>query len=336
MAVISPRWPGTRSGSIKGVRVWRLPIIPFRPFVMISYVASVFVFTLLRVARFDLVAVHLAYFQADAVVVTARARGRPVWVKVAADGHFGEIARMRRAVPLTPLIGLRWASRVQATSDAIANELKAIGVRDERVARIPNGVDVLRFCPAEPLEARSLRAVANLPQDAVIVLFAGRLAEHKGINDLLRAWALLNLPRTLLLLVGSANTMDKVKLGFETDDILIRPWTPQIDQYYRAADIFVLPSHVEGMSNALLEAMATGLPVIATRVGASESMIDDARNGLLVNTGKPAELATALRRLIADPTLRARLGREARSTILDHFSIGRVVDRLESAYEELM
>jgi len=101
---------------------------------------------------------------------------------------------------------------------------------------------------------------------------------------------------------------------------------------YRAADIFVQPSHVEGMSNALLEAMACGLPAVATTVGAAPQMVDDGVDGLLVPPGDPDALASAMVRLLGSPDLRHTMGAQASDHVHSRYSMSRVVDQIEARY----
>jgi glycosyltransferase involved in cell wall biosynthesis len=285
--------------------------------------------------RFDVIHVHVANLQADVAAIAARLLRRPLYVKVATGGPLGEVQRFRRVSRLTRYLGLRSAARVQAISDEIESDLLSIGVSRARLLRIPNGIDLTdrndRGDGADPGE----RARLGLPGDAVVTLFVGRFAVYKGLDDLLAAWARLRgrRPRRLVL-VGQRNGAPDHAVA-QSDDVLIRPWTADIGAYFRAADIFVLPSHSEGMSNALLEAMACGLPAVATRVGAAETMIEHGRNGVLVDPADPEGLAQALGRLIEDPGTRRSMGLAAAASIKDRFDIRGVVDRIEAAYLEI-
>ncbi|GAC1513647.1 MAG: hypothetical protein NVS2B16_19000 [Chloroflexota bacterium] len=137
-------------------------------------------------------------------------------------------------------------------------------------------------------------------------------------------------PNSRLVIVGGTKTVEPFDVGLGDSNVLVRPWSPAIELYYRAADIFVLPSLVEGMSNALLEAMACGLACVATRVGAAESMINHGRTGLLVGPNDPTELRAALERLVHGPAERLRIGAAAASTIADQYAIDRVVAAIVS------
>jgi glycosyltransferase involved in cell wall biosynthesis len=117
---------------------------------------------------------------------------------------------------------------------------------------------------------------------------------------------------------------------------VIRDWADDVRPYLRAANVFVLPSRSEGMSNVLLEAMAAGLPSIATRVGAAEAVITDNVDGILVAPASPPQLGDAVRRLCTDASLRERLGEAAARTIDERFSIATVTTQIEQEYREIL
>jgi glycosyltransferase involved in cell wall biosynthesis len=334
VTVVAPLLEGARSETINGVEVRRLPMIDRRIIRNVTYLPFLAMYLMLRMRRFDVIHVHVANLQVDVAAIAARLHRRPLYVKVATGGPLGEVQRFRRVARLTRYVGLRTAARVQAISDEIASDVLSIGVRRARLLRIPNGIDLTELNDAGEGDSRE-RARLGLPGDAVVTLFVGRFAAYKGLDDLLAAWTRLRGSRSRrLILVGQRNDAPDHAVA-QSDDVLIRPWTADIGPYFRAADIFVLPSQSEGMSNALLEAMACGLPAIATRVGAAETMIEHGRNGLLVDPADPEGLARALDRLIEDPETRQSIGLAAAASIRDRFDIRGVVDRVESAYLEI-
>jgi glycosyltransferase involved in cell wall biosynthesis len=335
--VVCPRWPGAKQGLLNGVAVRRLPFLNRRPLKTATYLASLFMFLLRNLRRYDLVHVHHAYFQADVAVLAGGLLRRPVWVKLAASGELGEIERMHRLAWLTRYVGLRRAARVQAISAAIATEAARVGVNVDRIIRIPNAVNIASYSRHTVERVREIRRRLDLPIDGVCVLFVGRLARHKGIPELLRVWCRLPPTAACLVLVGSLATMDPiepVEFGLR-DNILIRGWTADVVDYYAAADVFVLPSHVEGMSNALLEAMASSLAVISTDVGASRELLIHGQSGMLIGVGQEAQLEAALRLLIGSSDLRARLGAAARTSV-GCYSVDVVIDMLEVAYQHML
>jgi glycosyltransferase involved in cell wall biosynthesis len=215
------------------------------------------------------------------------------------------------------------------------------GFRREQVVYIPGSVDTEKFRPAAERRPDPHRPERN-------IICVARLEYSKGIDVLLHAWKRMMLtsaewqaqlePRLLLVgdgvlqpqlkrMVMELNIQDSVEfLGLRTDiiDLLQPSWG------------YVLPSRGEGMPNALLEAMACGLPCIAARVSGSEDIIVDGVNGLLVEPEQPVELAHALRRLVEDSDLAQRLAQEARATVVRDYQLTRIVEQLLDLYRSLL
>jgi glycosyltransferase involved in cell wall biosynthesis len=280
----------------------------------------------------DLVHVHLANIQADVAVFWARLLRRPIYVKVACGGSAGEVRRLAKMAWVTRWFGLRHATRVQALSREIYNELLSIGVDQARVAQIPNGVDLEAFAPVSPDAQRALRRRLELPPDHSIALYVGRFATYKGVLDLLEAWNQIARDGTLLLLVGTAEkthySIGPIKPG---PFLEVRGWTDKVADYMRAADIFVHPTHADGMANTVLEALACGLPLLATRLGATDELLQEGNDALLVEPHDPQSLADGIQRLMADGDLRSRLRTHAAQTA-HSYSIATVVSRIEHEY----
>jgi glycosyltransferase involved in cell wall biosynthesis len=333
--VVCPRIGEFRSGRINGILVHRLPRLSRWPLRPISYLLLLGAFLLLRLRRYDLVHVHLANLQADVAVAVARLLNRPSYLKLAAGGPLGEIGRLKRVALVTRFYGIRHANLVQAISAEIADDVMGLGVPPSRIIRIPNGM----VAPGErPTDADRAAARDRLGfrGDRLLVLFAGRLEREKGVEDLLAAWERPAIASSAtLLLLGSPGLKHPVDLNGLPPNAEHRPWSSDIDSYLTAADIFVLPSYAEGMSNALLEAMSMGLPCIASRVGAAPEMIVDGQSGLLVEPGDRDALAGALETLAADPMLRFRLGAAARDSVLERYEIEPVVTLIEAAYRSV-
>jgi glycosyltransferase involved in cell wall biosynthesis len=333
--VVCARAPGYRSETINGVRVHRLPRLQVHRLRTISYMAVLAAFLLLRLRRFDLVHVHLANVQADVAVAIARLLRRPSYVKLAAGGPLGEIGRLSVIAPITRYYGLRKATQIQAISKEILSDLRAIGVPSDRIRRIPNGVE-LSPEPTAPGDRAEARRRLLFPLDGVIVLFAGRFEKDKGVQDLIAVWRDERLFDAQLLVVGSPGIKDPVTMDNLPPGVVSRPWSREISLYLAAADVFVLPSYVEGMSNALLEAMAAGIPPVATLVGAAPEMIQDGANGLLIQPGDLAGLKLALSTLVTDGGARSRIGAAARASVIERYGIETVVSEIEAAYRSIV
>jgi glycosyltransferase involved in cell wall biosynthesis len=200
---------------------------------------------------------------------------------------------------------------------------------------LPNGVDTERFTP-------SPASVASSAERARTVVCVARLVPAKGIETLLRAWRLVR-ERTAevrLLLVGDGPLMPALQHLAEDLDVQacveFVGERPDARPYLRRAGVAVLSSYAEGLSNALLEAMACGLPCVATRISGSEDVIQHEVNGLLVEPGDVSALAGALLRLLSDPALAERYGHAARATIEAHYSRERILAQHMDLYRQLM
>ncbi len=169
-----------------------------------------------------------------------------------------------------------------------------------------------------------------------MVLYAGRFAEYKGVVDLLQAWAeVAQKADGLLILVGARGREDRpLSAPVDGPGVVTRPWTSMVIEYLHAADVFVYPPHQDGMSNALLEAMACGVAPVATRIPAVEGLLEHERNALLIPPFAPKELSQALLRLLRDDRLRQEIARAAAETARE-YSVEDVVSDIELSYAEL-
>ncbi len=335
--VVTQRSARSGSGRVEGIRVTRLPCFGTGTARTGTYLPFLFAWLLLNAARYDIVHVHLANLQADVAALAGRLRRVPMYVKIAMGGPRGEIARMHRVAWATRYVGIRSARRVQVISAEIEADIASLGIPPERVVRIPNGLDASVYHPVSVDERAALRRELDLPKDELLVLYAGRFARYKGILDLLEAWRQVtpSVPATLVV-VGEAALDAPVGELPATPRTIIRPWSPRIASYFQACDLYVHPSQADGMPNVVLEAMACGLAVVATRVAAVPTMIEDGVTGRLVDIGSVDQLRTAIEGLVRDPKTRGRLGIAAAEHVAATYPIARVVDRIEQVYEEML
>jgi glycosyltransferase involved in cell wall biosynthesis len=221
--------------------------------------------------------------------------------------------------------------RFVALNEAVVRELVAAGVPERRIVRIPNGIEVP--------PARERPAALH---DPARIVFVGRLHEQKGVDTLLRAFARLRADRPdatiALRLVGDGPLRADLEalareLGVDAEFLGGRD---DVDTLLEDADVFVLPSRAEGMSNALLEAMTLGLPAIVTNIPGNADVIRHEENGLLVEPDDPDGLAAAIGRLLDDGALRGRVGRAGRETVEAEYALDRVASRYVALYEELL
>lgn len=219
--------------------------------------------------------------------------------------------------------------------------------RDDRPVRvIPNGVDTDAFAPAGPARQSEAREELDVHGDPTF-LYYGHLSPWKGVDTLVEALPQLldEHPASRCLLAhtpygdGGRELRDRLEELGVRDRVRLAGVT-DVSDLLAAADVAVLPQRASvGTAchpNVLLECMAGGLPVVASRVGSIPEVVDDGVHGLLVPPGDPAALGQALSRLAGDPSLRRKLGREARRRVEDRFTWPTVADDLEAFYEDLL
>jgi glycosyltransferase involved in cell wall biosynthesis len=295
--------------------------------------------------------VHLHGFSEKSLLIAAMAMllRKKIVVKFTSVGHDDPIA-MRAKGPLMFQAFSR-ADRFVAVSPRFAALYDEAGLPRERFRLIPNGVDLERFRPAADGERRALRRQLGLPADLPVVLFVGFFSREKCPDLLFDAWTdtFKQSPASNLVVIGASrsdyyeidSTMaERVRADakrLRCDDRLhLVEHTTSIEHYYRAADVFVLPSTREGLPNALLEAMACGVPSIVSRLpGVTDTLIADGADGVLVEPGDRQALASALESLLDDPERRARIGSAGRATVASRFSLAATADAYLDLYREL-
>jgi sugar transferase (PEP-CTERM/EpsH1 system associated) len=220
-----------------------------------------------------------------------------------------------------------------------------VGIRPERITTICNGVDTDKFCPAERKPEGVLPAPL-LDDGLVIIGTVGRLQPVKDQQTLVRAFADLvrgsdeAAATTRLLLVGGGPLRETLAQLVQSLGIAhLTTFTgdrTDVALLLQCMDVFVLPSLAEGISNTVLEAMATGLPVVATRVGGNVELVQDGDNGALFDAGDAASLTGLLARYVADGAMRRRHGAQSRRLALEKFSLRAMVEGYRRAYESLI
>jgi L-malate glycosyltransferase len=222
--------------------------------------------------------------------------------------------------------------RVIAPSRAILDGLvREERVREERTQCLPNGVDTTRFRPVEPAERSRRRAALGLPPHAFLFGCVARLRAVKRHCDMLDGFALATVdrPDASLVLVGNGELDEPLRaqarlLGIE-QRVLFLGDRDDVESLLPLLDAFVLTSSTEGMSNAVLEAMACGLPTIATAVGGNPETVDAPSTGLLIPAYSPQSVARAMRELLLDVDRAREMGRRARRRVEECFSIDAMV-----------
>ena len=317
---------------IDGVRLHRVKWVEFKParFLLFPFSLARIFFKLRR--DVDLVHVHNVSWFGAFITLLAKALGLPVISKLPNTGDFG-IPGMRRGPFGLLRIGLlkRSDAIIAMTPESVA-ELDAIGYPAARVLKVTNGIALF---PATSRVPRS--------PEIVSAIYVGRLSPEKGLSDLLHAWASVKARTTRrikLRMIGDGPQEKELRalasaLGLG-DTVEFFGHCKDVPAELAKANLFVLPSYAEGNSNAILEAMSAGLPIVATRVGGASIQVGSDGERFLVPPGDRQALADALLELIEDEALRLRLGAAMRARIESMFAIDRVAAIYEQAYELIL
>ena len=297
--------------------------------------------------RADVLHLHGFSRKSYLFILLARLAGAGILLKLTSLGE-DDPASVALRGPTASLF-YRHAGRYVAPSEALRRAYLEAGFPQHKLAVIPNGVDTSRFAPASATEKAALRERLGLPRDSLLILFVGHHSREKRSELLARVWLERDLKGTGLVLVGtsdirnwevSAEVVASVRQAARDEarpgPLILVERTDRIEDYYRACDIFVLPSVREGQPNALVEAMACGLACAATRLeGITDRIIDDGASGLLFGADNERELGGCLTRLTGDEALRQRLGERARAAACEKFDLAAVAASYAGLYREL-
>lgn len=290
--------------------------------------------------RIDIVHAYSFYGNVFAVP-PARLAGAPVVIASIRD----------RAPYLTPM-----QKRVQRYACQMADCLlvNATAVKDwligerydpSKIVVIQNGVDLSRF--NQPLNSARIAQEFGLPHDAPIVTVVSRLNRLKGLEQFLEAAAIVSarFPAARFLVVGDTNPSDRAYWSVLTglaeklrvsERVVFTGLRTDVPELLASATVSVMPSLNEALSNVVLESMAAGVPTVATSVGGTPEAVQDGVTGLLVPPADSRALASAICRVLDDPALAVRLGRAARQSVNERFSMERMVSETERLYHTLL
>jgi glycosyltransferase involved in cell wall biosynthesis len=291
--------------------------------------------------RYDLVYFLMQGLHLASGLPMARLLRKPVVMKISGSGLIQAMtASWLGRLELKWL--RRWAKRVMILNDGMVAEALAAGLSQEQLLWMPNPTEVEEFRPLEDDARRRLREQRGLR--GVTTVFAGRLAPEKELASLIGAFAraILGQPDAELILIGDgpcrSELMAKARaLGIEAHVRFTgRATAEQVREWLQASDVFALVSSLEGFPLSLAEAMSVGLPVVVSDIPGNRQLVNQDVHGFLAPVKDEEALAACLRRLFADASLRARMGREARRRIVENYSTDHVAQRYESLLEEVL
>jgi glycosyltransferase involved in cell wall biosynthesis len=290
---------------------------------------------------------QVAYFlmpglQVALGVPIARLLGKPVIMKFSGSG---EIKRLEKSwvgrIELRLL--RRLAQRILILNPGMRQEAEVAGFGEAQLMWMPNPVDTNEFCPCDINARAGFRSELDVPQQAHVVIFVGRLSPEKELPSLLGAFTRVarELPDAILAVVGDGpmrgELMNRTReLGLEhrvrftgmLDSAGVRKWL-------QASDVYALVSSLEGLPCALIEAMSAGLPPVISNIPANTQIVEQEKNGLVAELKNEESIAQQMIRLLRDPALRIRLGEASRRHVLENYSGEKVARIYEGLLERL-
>jgi len=307
-------------------------------FRMITYVISLF-FNLIRIIRkykIQIIHAHSVIPTGFVASIVSKLMHKPLFI----TAHGMDINNFENSRIFNYFIAssLNSSFKSIAVSEDLAKKMRFMVKDKNRVFVLRNAVDTDRF---NPTRDKSIRSKFDINDEDILILFVGYLDEFKGIFELINAFNVINSENrnVKLMMVGTGPKKEDLlkiltKMNIEDEVIFTGRVEPQkIHKYYQAADIFVLPSYTEGLPVSVLEAMACGLPVVATNVGGIPEIITDRVNGFIVPSKNEKELIKKLAALTNNKDYREKFSQKSVEKINDEFNSGKKLKRLVDLYQ---
>lgn len=341
--VVTARLPRQKSfEEIDTVKIYRTASYFSGRIGSLCFMFSAFIFLWHRRRHFDLIHVFLAGSAALMAAFSGKLLCKKVVLKFGGAGPTGDIGTSNASLLGKIKLNLlkKYISIYVVPTREISDEIKQQGFVPAKIRHIANGVDIEKFIPVPAAEKARLRQELKLPGKSLI-LYAGRLEKGKGVDVLLAGWPAVcqQFPMAHLLILGegtlraSLESQAKSLVGHEQIHFL--GTINDLPKYLQCADIYILPSLAEGLSNALLEAMSSGLAIVASGIGGTCEVVTNGVNGLLTVPGDYINLSQKIIFLLQAPVEQKMIGQEARRTIIGNYNIESVAKKHNCIYQEL-
>ena len=297
-------------------------------------------YLILNRSKYSVIHVHIMKTLAFTAAVVGQALSKTVVLKVSGYDELDHGCLSERQAHSCYYRVLNWGCKKADTVIAISRQtqerLLACGYGEEQVVYLPNGIDLDRFRPCA--DKAACRRALKL-SDANVAVFVGRFVHEKGLFNLVDAWRFVRqrFPNSLLCMVGDGQYRHSIETVVGADPLLkdavyFAGETKGVETYLAAADCYVSASLTEGLSNTMLEAMASGLPIVCTRISGAEDMVQEDKNGYLVPVGGSEQLSGAVEKVFSDHARAAVMGRHSRTLAERLFDVNRIIDRYEQLY----
>jgi glycosyltransferase involved in cell wall biosynthesis len=318
----------------------------FVVFNSLSYLLDGLIWLIRHRDDYDIIHCQQIYAPAMLGLLAQTILRKPVVVAAHRSGELGEVNGLRK----TPFRKLRVRQFHKANfwtvlSKEMQEEVESLGIPSKKIQLVPNATFIPKDAAYLSGIKNAYRAKLNLPYEQ-IVIFTGRLSAEKGLDVLVKAWEKIHKQNPLahLLILGKGGGFPDIESEIKSltnelklnETIHFLGFKSNPTEYLLASDVFVLPSLTEGMSVALIEAMAAGLAIVTTDIPANEYLCQDNINSLLISIEDGDKLAEAVNNILRDPKLQERLGRAARERACQDLSVEVMADRYLNLYSKLI
>lgn len=344
-------WPGQQDREmVEGVRVHRIVWFQTQWLRFVFTPLAMFVRLIRLRKQFDVIHLHHPNLFGLLVILTSKALGIPILTKLPNVGHWGLPGLRSEMLGALKLKILLSSDALVAMCQESLDELSEARFPAQRILAVPNGIRIESDDPGRDQAEGLLKIAANTNHwtgvktgsEPCRVVFVGRLAVEKQPDALLRAWraAIGRTNRQAVLEIWGVGPLEAetrrlcAKLGL-SDSVIFRGHIDAVREHLPKMDVFFMASRVEGNSNSVLEAMAAGLPIVATRVGGTAMQVGPNGEALLCAPDEEARLAEILSKVIESDELRTRLGAEMRQRVAQLFSIEKIAPVYAQAYQLL-
>jgi glycosyltransferase involved in cell wall biosynthesis len=358
LTVVTQKIPSLKTFEVlDGIPVHRaIRPVSLGPLFGLTYMISLAWFLVRHGRSFAVIHFRQAYLGSVVGLLLNRLLKKKVLITIAGGGESGDLQRIKNMKFGSLILNfLSKADGFLALSEQISDDLRTLGVPNSKILKVANAVDTLKFAPPSADERKAMQDRLSPAQEKVVI-YIGRLAPEKGVDVLIDAWTLVSksCEDSILFVVGAGSEEETLKDQVRALNLQgsVR-FLGQVDDVYPSlavSDIFVLPSRAEGLPNALLEAMACGLPSVCSALGGCPDLIGlgvgseglsveeltVGESGLLVPPNKPHHLAAGILRLLEDERLRETLGQRARLKAVEHYSLKTVATHYRSIYASIL
>ncbi|MFH1688195.1 MAG: glycosyltransferase family 4 protein [bacterium] len=289
----------------------------------------------LRQQRIDILCTH--EYRAHIVGMIARRGTKARWI-ACSRGWTEEDFKIRLYHALDKMM-IRFADHIVAVSDSQRARLRRLLIPARKISVVTNAIDPIRFRSVPPI---NLKERFGFPADACVIVTAGRFSREKGQRFLIEVARSITgrFDQTRFVLFGDGPDLETIRSKVQkwrlSDRILCPGFESDLIGALKGADMLVNPSQSEGLPNIVLEAMAVGLPVVATSVGGVPELVEHNRSGLLVPYGNSARMEAAIAELITDGQLRQKLADQAKEVVASRFSFDHQNEQLTDIYRRVL